>query len=53
MYIRYSGEKTKTTFLKNISAYCLLQFYEQIKKCSYKSLHVQISQTNMIKHANT
>ena len=24
---RYSGEKTKTTFLKNISTYCLLQFY--------------------------
>ena len=31
-YIRYSGEKTKTTFLKNISTYC-----------SYKSLHIQIS----------
>ena len=27
---RYSGEKTKTTFLKNISTYCLLQFYYQI-----------------------
>ena len=23
----YSGEKTKTAFLKNISTYCLLQFY--------------------------
>ena len=27
LYIRYSGEKTKTTFLKNISTCCLLQFY--------------------------
>ena len=27
IYIRYSGEKTKTAFLKNISTYCLLQFY--------------------------
>ena len=24
---RYSGEKTKAAFLKNISTYCLLQFY--------------------------
>ena len=31
MYV-YSGEKTKTTFLKNISTYCLLQFY----KCQIK-----------------
>ena len=27
IYIRHSGEKTKTTFLKNFSTYCLLQFY--------------------------
>ena len=27
LYIRYSGEKAKTTFLKNISTYCLPQFY--------------------------
>ena len=29
IYIRYSGEKTKTTFLKNISTCCLLQFSRQ------------------------
>ena len=27
IYIRYSGEKTKTTFLKNISTHFLRQFY--------------------------
>ena len=27
MYIRYSGEKTKTTFLKNISTYCDVYIY--------------------------
>ena len=25
--LEFSGEKTKATFLKNISTYCLLQFY--------------------------
>ena len=35
IYIRYSGEKTKTTFLKNISTYCLLQFYKQFARKNF------------------
>ena len=27
VYIRYSGEKTKTIFLKNLSTYCFLVFF--------------------------
>ena len=27
IYIRHSCEKTKATFLNNISTYCILQFY--------------------------
>ena len=33
VYIRYSGEKTKTIFLKNLSTYCFLQFFLHV--CIY------------------
>ena len=42
LYIRYSGEKTKTTFLKNISTCCLLQFYIYIYIYIYIYLYLYL-----------
>ena len=44
------------TTTQNIYIYRCIVFYSfinRLKKCSYKSLHIQVSETKMIKHANT
>ena len=39
-YIRYSGEKTKTTFLKITSMYCLLQLNWSKWKIIFEKVHI-------------